>query len=346
MRQVSPHSKQALSGHGYWDWLGLVESLDKSTDSLSDFRNQGKCMPGQIAESDSILQHCHSTLVKLLKLRVPSIANGLKDKLSKNNFENQVHLSEAALAGLPTSYSSAEEKLFNVQSYGAKADGKTDNSKAFLSTWKDACQWNGTSKFLIPSGEYMVYAAIFIGPCSGSMTFQIQGVVKAPTDPSLFCNSTWISFQYVNGLEIEGGGTLDGQGASAWPYFDTSKNSNCPTLPVILKLDFIKNAVVHDIHSINSKSFHFDLFMCNNVTFSHVNLTAPGDSPNTDGIHMGVSTNIQVLDSNIGTGDDCISMINGSQSINISGITCGPGHGISIGSLGKTQNEVVTDIHD
>ncbi|XP_070031629.1 exopolygalacturonase-like [Nicotiana tomentosiformis] len=191
----------------------------------------------------------------------------------------------------------------------------------------------------------MVYAAIFIGPCSGSMTFQIQGVVKAPTDPSLFCNSTWISFQYVNGLEIEGGGTLDGQGASAWPYFDTSKNSNCPTLPVILKLDFIKNAVVHDIHSINSKSFHFDLFMCNNVTFSHVNLTAPGDSPNTDGIHMGVSTNIQVLDSNIGTGDDCISMINGSQSINISGITCGPGHGISIGSLGKTQNEVVTDIH-
>ncbi|XP_019260153.1 PREDICTED: exopolygalacturonase-like [Nicotiana attenuata] len=128
--------------------------------------------------------------------------------------------------------SSAEEKLFNVQSYGAIADGKTDNSKALLSTWKDACQWNGTAKFLIPSGEYMVYAANFIGPCSGSMIFQIQGVVKAATDPSLFCNSTWISFQYVNGLEIEGGGTLDGQGASAWPYFDTSKNSNCPTLPI------------------------------------------------------------------------------------------------------------------
>lgn len=102
-----------------------------------------------------------------------------------------------------------------------------------MSTWKDACQWSGTAKFLIPSGEYLVYAANFIGPCSGSITFQIQGVVKAPTDPSLFCNSTWISFQYVNGLEIEGGGTLDGQGASAWPYFDTSKNSNCPALPIV-----------------------------------------------------------------------------------------------------------------
>ncbi|XP_016512003.1 exopolygalacturonase-like [Nicotiana tabacum] len=251
----------------------------------------------------------------------------------------------AFVLGLILGCSSAEDKLFNVQSYGAKADGMTDNSKAFLSTWKDACQWSGTAKFLIPSGEYLVYAANFIGPCSGSITFQIQGVVKAPTDPSLFCNSTWISFQYVNGLEIEGGGTLDGQGASAWPYFDTSKNSNCPALPITLKLDSIKNAAVHDIHSINSKSFHYGVFMCNNVTFSHVNLTAPGDSPNTDGIHMSVSTNIQVLDSNIGTGDDCISMINGSQSINISGITCGPGHGISIGSLGKIQNEVVTDVH-
>ncbi|MCE3215746.1 hypothetical protein HAX54_003337 [Datura stramonium] len=91
--------------------------------------------------------------------------------------------------------------------------------------------------------------------------------------------------------------------------------------------------------------FHFDVYNCKNVTFSHVNITAPDESPNTDGIHISTSSNIQVFDSNIGTGDDCISIFAGSQMINISGVTCGPGHGISIGSLGRSPNEVVKDIH-
>ncbi|CAN4095045.1 unnamed protein product [Withania somnifera] len=186
----------------------------------------------------------------------------------------------------------------------------------------------------------MVHAINFTGPCKGSpLRFQIQGVIKAPKDPKLFCHPIWISFHYVNGLEIEGGGTLDGQGAYAW------HNPQCAIRPSTLSLDFIKNGVVRDIHSINSKSFHFDVFKSNNMTFSHVNIKAPGNSPNTDGIHIGYSTNIRVFDSNIATGDDCISMIAGSQSINISGVTCGPGHGISIGSLGKTPNEVVKDIY-
>ena len=89
---------------------------------------------------------------------------------------------------------------------------------------------------------------------------------------------------------------------------------------------------MHGIHSINSKMFHFDIYNSNNVTLSHVHIIAPSDSPNTDGIHISLSSNIRVFDSNIGTGDDCISIIDGSQSINITGITCGPGHGIRFGT--------------
>ncbi|PHT35433.1 hypothetical protein CQW23_23133 [Capsicum baccatum] len=206
----------------------------------------------------------------------------------------------------------------------------------------DACQWDGQAKLLIPLGEYMLYATNFSGPCKGSsnLNFQIQGNIKAPIDPKLFCNkSFWISFQNVNNLEIEGDGILDGQGAYAW------NNSQCNIRPSTLALDFIENAIVRDIHSINSKGFQIDVFRSNNLTFSRVNITAPDDSPNTDGIHIGFSTNINIFDSVIGTGDDCISMIAGSQNINISGVTCGPGHGISIGSLGKLPNEeVVKDI--
>ncbi|XP_049394854.1 exopolygalacturonase-like [Solanum stenotomum] len=233
----------------------------------------------------------------------------------------------------------ADDKIFSVISYGAKADGVTDDSEVFLKAWMDACKWNGEATYLIPLGTYMIYGANFNGPCKGSLIVKIQGVIKASTNPKIFCKGSWISFEYLNNLEIEGGGTLDGQGASAWGQ------SQCATRPYTIGLSSIQNAIVHDIHSINSKMFHFDIYNCNNVTLSHVNIIAPSDSPNTNGIHISLSSNIRVFDSNIGTGDDCISIFAGSQNVNISGVTCGPGHGISIGSLGNKPNEVVKDVH-
>ena len=94
-----------------------------------------------------------------------------------------------------------------------------------------------------------------------------------------------------------------------------------------------------DITSLDSKNFHINLLGCKNVTFQHVTINAPDESPNTDGIHISSSEEIYILDSKIATGDDCVSVGDSNKQVTITNVTCGPGHGISIGSLGKYTKE-------
>ncbi|URE43401.1 Glycosyl hydrolases family 28 [Musa troglodytarum] len=110
--------------------------------------------------------------------------------------------------------------------------------------------------------------------------------------------------------------------------------------PIFLALTiFVTNATISGISSVDSKLFHFQIFESRDITLDSIRISAPGDSPNTDGIHIADSTNIQVTNSVIGTGDDCISIGPGCTNLTILNVACGPGHGISIGSLSKNANE-------
>lgn len=85
--------------------------------------------------------------------------------------------------------------------------------------------------------------------------------------------------------------------------------------------------------------FHISLLGCKDIKIQHVTITAPENSMNTDGIHIERSSGINVTDSVIGTGDDCVSIGPGSRNVHITKVVCGPGHGFSVGSLGMLKNE-------
>lgn len=106
-----------------------------------------------------------------------------------------------------------------------------------------------------------------------------------------------------------------------------------------LRFHDVRQATIGGITLVNSKMFHVVIHKSQYVSVRHVGIRAPADSPNTDGIHVGQSSNVQILDSSISTGDDCVSLGDGSTNVNITGVACGPGHGVSIGSLGKYKNE-------
>ncbi|KAI4311140.1 hypothetical protein MLD38_036059 [Melastoma candidum] len=235
----------------------------------------------------------------------------------------------------------AIETVFNVRSFGAKGDGRHDDWQAFQKTWLAVCHHPGKAKMLVPTGVFLLGPVIFQGPCLSRfpIVVQIQGTMLAQSDLSLFVGQEWILFENINGLIVIGGGTLDGQGSAVWKYSDCNANSNCQQMPVGMRFYKVDNGIVRKLSSVNSKGFHLSINNCNNMKLRNIRLIAPADSPNTDGIHIANSNMVLIERSEIGTGDDCIGMIEGAKNVNINNVRCGPGHGISIGSLGKFPDE-------
>ncbi|XP_030471483.1 exopolygalacturonase-like [Syzygium oleosum] len=251
-----------------------------------------------------------------------------------------LYLFSVAAAMRTRGFSTRGPAEIDVKKFGAKADGRSDDSQIIMSAWQTACTSPSPSSVVISKGSYMAGPLKFQGPCKADVNLKVEGTIKAPSDLSkLKSQGAWVLFQNVDGLTLSGGGSFDGQGAVAWKENNCAQTGKCNTLPTNLQFTSVTNSHVQDITSLNSKLFHVELLNCKNVTLQHVTIDAPEDSLNTDGIHVGRSTGVNITGADIRTGDDCISLGDGSQQVHVEGVTCGPGHGISVGSLGKYHDE-------
>ncbi|KAJ7953599.1 Pectin lyase-like superfamily protein [Quillaja saponaria] len=239
--------------------------------------------------------------------------------------------------------------LVNVDSFGAVGDGVSVDTQAFQKAWDTACS-TPKSVLLVPQGQrYLVNATKFKGPCADNLIIQIDGTIVAPDepkdwDPTLPRN--WLHFSKLDGVLFQGNGVIDGSGSKWWASSCKKNKSNpCRAAPTALTIDSSSAINVKGITIQNSQQMHFVISKSNSVRVNGVKVSAPGDSPNTDGIHITSSTDVVLQDCKIGTGDDCISIVNASSNIKMKRIYCGPGHGISIGSLGKDNSTgIVTKV--
>ncbi|KAG9142808.1 hypothetical protein Leryth_005561 [Lithospermum erythrorhizon] len=193
-------------------------------------------------------------------------------------------------------------------------------------------------------GKFNVGKVVFNGPCRANpIRIDLQGTVLQTKDPSAMSGNepAWI-ISGVTGLTFSGGGTINGQGEFVWKYNAGGKS----LLPIVViglmqGLMFQKASfcTIDNINFVNAKGVHFKVTSSNDVLVRNLHITAPRESPNTDGIVISNSDRITVADCNIATGDDCVAIGDTNSFINVTRVTCGPGHGLSIGSLGKRLNE-------
>ncbi|KAL2336107.1 hypothetical protein Fmac_010553 [Flemingia macrophylla] len=231
----------------------------------------------------------------------------------------------------------APTSTYNVVNFGAKADGKTDCTKPFIKAWQSACSSLSPATIYVPKGRYLLGNTNFRGPCKRKVTFLIAGTLVAPEDYTALGNSGfWILFNHVENVVISGG-KLDAKGAAFWNCRRSGKN--CPVGARSMTFNWVNNLVISGITSVNSQLSHLVINTCNNVLVKNVKLIAPDQSPNTDGIHVELSTGVTINGCTMQTGDDCISIGDATYNLFMSNIKCGPGHGVSIGSLGKEMEE-------
>uniref|UniRef100_A0A0D9WQR5 Pectate lyase superfamily protein domain-containing protein n=1 Tax=Leersia perrieri TaxID=77586 RepID=A0A0D9WQR5_9ORYZ len=229
--------------------------------------------------------------------------------------------------------------VYDVTEYGAEPSND-DNKDAFMAAWHAACGATaGNATLLIPDGTFTVSTTEFSGPCKNSrspLVVVVNGILhpcansdrhRHPGD-----DDVWITFSGVSNLLITGTGTLDGRGSN---QISNAKSKTTTTL----ELDGVANATVRGLTFLNSRGFHLNIHRSSHVAAEGLHIGAPAASRNTDGVHVGLSSHVTVADSTIGTGDDCVSIGPGCSGVVVSGVVCGPGHGISVGSLGREEGE-------
>ncbi|KAJ8428326.1 hypothetical protein Cgig2_014217 [Carnegiea gigantea] len=171
---------------------------------------------------------------------------------------------------------------YNVMDNDPMCDGKTDDRKAFMSTWREACKSTGPSTIMIPVRNCMLGPVEFAGPCKN-----------------------------IDRLAVLGGGTFDCQGRLAWKNNNCAKTGIC-NLPANIRLTDIINGLLHNITFLDSKMFHINIQNCWNMDLKNIAIDASITSLNIDGIHIGRSNRVNIIGADINTGDDCISRGDGS----------------------------------
>jgi polygalacturonase len=118
--------------------------------------------------------------------------------------------------------SASSQSVFSLDRYGARGDGRHDDTQALAKAWKAACASPRPAVVLVPGGKrYLLKILTLRGPCKSSVTLTVKGMLLASPNRVDWSNKDrrlWIVFRCVDKLTVNGGGAIDGNGEKWWPH--------------------------------------------------------------------------------------------------------------------------------
>lgn len=149
--------------------------------------------------------------------------------------------------------------------------------------------------------RYPIIPSVAVDPVTGEETLQtgFEG-------QELNCYQSLIHASYAEDIAIVGRGTIDGNGQNGdwWKDFKSFPASR----PRVIFLNHTGGVTLHGITVKNGPSWHIHPFYSHDFMMLDCFVTAPKDSPNTDGIDPESCDQVDIIGCRFSVGDDCIAV--------------------------------------
>ncbi|KAM0330144.1 hypothetical protein ACHAQA_004317 [Verticillium albo-atrum] len=168
-----------------------------------------------------------------------------------------------------------------------------------------------------------------------------------------FAGTTTFDYQEFEGFLIKLAGervTVDGASGhviqcdgSRW--WDGQGSNGGKKKPKVLSLHNLNHSVIRGLHIQNTPEQAISI-LANNLELYDVtvkNTDPKGLAHNTDAFDIGNSNNIWIQGAIVENQDDCVA-INSGKNITFTGGNCSGGHGLSVGSVGGRDNNIVDGV--
>lgn len=223
----------------------------------------------------------------------------------------------------------------SITDFGGVGDGSTSNTKAFITAVDHLRQFesDGGALLFVPAGKWL----------TGSFNVTSHFTLYLHKDAVLLASQDMNEWplidplpSYGRGRDAPGGryaslifgtnvtdviitgenGTIDGQGEMWWQKFHHKQLKH--TRPYLIELMYSDSIQISHLTLINSPSWNVHPTYSSNILIQGITISAPVNSPNTDGINPDSCTNTRIEDCYIVSGDDCVAVKSGWDEYGIS----------------------------